>query len=211
MEHGPLRGAVVSTRIAILVEGATEIAFRPALLNYLRGQLPGKMPKLDFAPQDGRIPKEAKLKRQVDLLLKINDYVIALTDVYTGTRPPDFASAEDARAKMHAWVGMEPRFYPHAAQFEFEAWLLPYWPRIQDLSGCRDTSPSANPETVNHTRPPATRLAELFNKGGKQRYSKPRLAQKILRGQDLAVSATACPELKAFLNTILTLSGGSPL
>jgi hypothetical protein len=32
-----------------------------------------------------------------------------------------------------------------------------------------------------------------------------------LRGNDLAVSADKCPELKAFLNTILTLSGAELL
>ena len=33
-------------------------------------------------------------------------------------------------------------------------------------------------------------------------------ADRILRGEDLLVAANACPELKAFLNTILKLCGG---
>jgi hypothetical protein len=200
----------VTTRIAILVEGKTEAAFKPVLLNYLQRRLAGNMPKLDFVPQDGRIPKEAKLKRQVELLLRENDWVIALTDVYAGSIPRDFEDANDAKAKMQMWVGTEPRFRHHAAQYEFEAWLLAYWPRIQRLSGCDDPCPSLNPETVDHDKPPAQRLAEVFRKGKKRRYSKVLLAQEILRDQDLAVSAACCPELRAFLGTILQFSGGSP-
>ena len=48
---------------------------------------------------------------------------------------------------------------------------------------------------------------------GKSRdsYVKPRDAQRILRENDLLVSANACPELKAFLNTILGLCGGEAI
>ena len=52
-------------RIAILVEGKTERAFKPYLLLYLQKQLTGKMPKLDFLPSDGRIPTDDNLKRYV--------------------------------------------------------------------------------------------------------------------------------------------------
>jgi hypothetical protein len=202
----------VTLRIAILVEGATETAFRAILLHYLRQQLSGTMPKLDFAPQDGRLAKGDKLKRQVELLLKTNDAVIALTDVYTGTHPPDFVSADDAKAKMSAWVGPDPRFHPHVAQYEFEAWLLPYWPTIQTLARSNRTVPALNPESVNHQKPPSKHLEDVFRTGqSKRSYEKTRDAVKILRNQDLAISAAACPELKAFLNTILTLSGAPPL
>ncbi|HLO84959.1 MAG TPA: hypothetical protein VK203_08095 [Nostocaceae cyanobacterium] len=36
-------------------------------------------------------------------------------------------------------------------------------------------------------------------------YSKTRDAKKILQGQDLMIAVNACPELKAFINTILSL------
>ena len=196
-------------RIAILVEGATERAFRTILLEWLAPRLVGRMPRLDFMPEDGRIPKGEKLRRRVELLLRDHDAVIALTDVYTGTSPPDFTTAADAKAKMRTWVGAEPRFHPHAAQHDFEAWLLPYWPRIQSIAGSRRPPPSANPETVNHDTPPARHLGEVFRTGtGKRRYLKTRDAAAILRGQDLAVAAERCPELKAFLDTILGLAGG---
>jgi len=107
------------------------MAFKAHLRNFLETKLAGKMPKLDMYLYDGRIPKEDKLARVVRSLLTIEkppvDAVIALTDVYTGTN--DFVDAADAKAKMRNWVGQEKRFYPHAAQYDFEAWLLPYWER----------------------------------------------------------------------------------
>ena len=98
-------------RIAILVEGKTERAFRPYLLLYLQKRLAGRMPKLDFMPYDGRIPTGDKLKRVVENLLNDKkqpaDAVIALTDVYTGSVPPEFPTAEAAKQKMREWVGAE--------------------------------------------------------------------------------------------------------
>jgi len=84
------------------------------------------MPRLDFKPQHGAIPKEEKLKKIVENLLDNNGYnaVIALTDVYTGK--PDFKDANDAKEKMRRWVDNNPNFYPHTASHDFEAWLLPY-------------------------------------------------------------------------------------
>ena len=107
-------------KIAILVEGATEMAFREKLREFLQSRLQ-KMPKLRFIPQDGGIPKEGKLKRIVENLLDNDGYdaVIALTDVYTGK--PDFKDANDAKEKMRTWVGNNPNFYPHTASHDFEA------------------------------------------------------------------------------------------
>ena len=76
-------------KIAILVEGATESAFRDKLREFLQKYLAQNMPRLKFIPQDGRIPKEDKLKRLVENLLSgkdAYDAVIALTDVYTGDK-----------------------------------------------------------------------------------------------------------------------------
>jgi hypothetical protein len=44
-------------RIAILVEAATEMAYRMKLHEFLQSRLQ-KMPKLRFIPQNGGIPKE---------------------------------------------------------------------------------------------------------------------------------------------------------
>lgn len=213
MEQGRSRRTLVTVRIAIIVEGATEAGFKAALLDFLAGRLAvGQAPKLQFISSDGRIPKGDLLKRDVERLLKANDAVIALTDVYTGTEPHDFETAADAKTKMRQWVGQEPRFCPHAAQHDFEAWLLPYWPRVKTLADSNRRAPSQHPETVNHQKPPSKHLAEVFRTGGKKRiYSKIRDGAAILREQDLTVSAAACPELKDFLNTILKLCGGPPL
>jgi hypothetical protein len=201
-------------KIAILVEGKTEVAFRLHLTAFLEPRLQGRMPRLDPFSYDGRIPKEGKLRRVVENLLSHgkppSDAVIALTDVYTGT--DDFKDAADAKRKMREWVGREERFYPHAAQHDFESWLLPYWSEIQKIAGHNRSAPPGPPESVNHNHPPAHHLREIFRIGKRRDdYLKPRDANRILRGQDLSKSAEQCPELKAFLNTILTLCGGQPL
>jgi hypothetical protein len=203
-------------RIALIVEGRTEKAFLPYLRDFLRSRLPNAMPNIDPSPCDGRIHTEDKLRRVVNALLsgpRAADHVIALTDVYTGTQPPDFRDAADAKAKMRKWVGPEPRFHPHAAQYDFEAWLLPYWPAIRTLAGHNRASPvgpGANPEMVNHNNPPAHRIGEIFEVGRcRDSYIKIRDAGRILRDNDLSVAIAQCPELKAFVNTILSLSGGT--
>jgi len=198
-------------RIAILVEGDTEKAFFPVLREFLKPRLSGRMPKLDAVPYNGRLPKATRLKRDVERLLKGRkhpaDAVIALTDVYTGSN--DFGDAADAKSKMRQWVGDEPRFYPHAAQYEFEAWLLPYWDEIQRLAGHNRGAPGDNPEEVNHNNPPSRRLKEIFRAGTRRTdYVKWRDAARILRGQDLRTAINACSELKAFVNTILKLCQG---
>jgi len=163
---------------------------------------------------DGRIPKGDKLRRVVTNLLSQGkppaDAVIALTDVYTGTG--DFTDAQDAKDKMRSWAGDSESFYPHVAQHDFEAWLLPFWSDIQRLAGHNRAAPSGPPESVDHQHPPSHHVREIFRAGTcRDDYSKPRDANRILRDKDLAVAAAKCPELKAFLNTILTLSGGETL
>lgn len=201
-------------KIAILMEGETERGFLPCLREFLSPRLAKKMPRLISHKYDGRIPKQEKLKRVVDALLRghdpLADHVIALTDVYTGSN--DFQNAADAKEKMRSWVGRDHRFHPHAAQYDFEAWLLPYWPTIQKLAKHNKTAPSGKPESVNNNRPPSYRITEIFRTGaGPRDYTKTRDAKSILQGKDLSVAAAACPELRAFLNTILTLCGGECL
>jgi hypothetical protein len=200
-------------KISIIVEGKTEKAFLPYLRDFLKNRLAGNMPKLDFFPYDGRIPKADKLRRVVENLMQGGnpaDHVIALTDVYTGTTPPDFTDAQDAKNKMSQWVGAEPRFHPHAAQYDFEAWLLPYWPTIQRLAKHNRASPGGNPEAVNHHNPPAYRIREIFEIGKcRDSYVKPRDAGRILRENDLSTAINQCSELKAFINTILSICGGA--
>src|SRR5580692_8162720 len=101
-------------KIAILMEGETERVFLPFLREFLIPRLPGNMPRLISNKYDGRIPREGKLRRVVEALLRGGnpdaDHVIALTDVYTGSN--DFQNAEDAKQKMRIWVGPNDRFHP---------------------------------------------------------------------------------------------------
>ncbi len=197
-------------KIIILVEGRSEKLFKDALVKFLEPRLSQRMPKIEFQAYDGRIPKEDKLRRVIHNYSKESDAVIALTDVYTGT--DDFKDAKDAKDKMRQWVGENDKFYPHAAQYDFEAWLLPFWPTIQKLAKHNQKAPSGAPETVNHSDPPAHRINKLFELGKcRDSYSKPRDAKRILKENDLLISANQCPELKSLLNTILKLCGGSTL
>ena len=201
-------------RIVLIVEGETEQAFIPHLRTFLQGRLAGRMPALNIHRYNGRIPTGEKLKRVVERLLNDRrrpaDHVIALTDVYTGNKPPDFQHATDAKSKMRGWVGHNPRFHPHAAQYDFEAWLLPYWTTIQRLAGHNRSAPSGTPEQVNHNNPPAHRVQEIFEIGTSSKsYVKPRDAGRILRDNDLSTAIGRCPELKAFVNTILSACGGA--
>jgi Domain of unknown function (DUF4276) len=193
-------------KIAILVEGATEVAFREKLREFLKNRLGQEMPRLDFKPQDGRIPKEGKLKRIVENLLYNDGYdaVIALTDIYTGTK--DFQNATDAKDKMMSWVGHNSRFYPHTALHDFEAWLLPYWATIQALAAHNRSAPSGAPETVNHQKPPSYWIKEIFRLGKcKRDYNKLSDGKAILKKNDLMNAVQACPELKDFVNRIISL------
>ena len=198
-------------KIVLLVEGRTETAFLPILRGYIHARLPlGKdRPRLTVNRYDGRIPKHERLKKVVENEVRSGaDAVIALTDVYTGSN--DFTDANDAKQKMSDWCNGRPRFYPHAALHDFEAWLLPYWDAIKTLSGSDRAAPAISPEGVNHNKPPARLLAEVFLQGSKGRaYSKPRDAARILDKKDLTIAANACLELKSFLNRILALSGGT--
>jgi Domain of unknown function (DUF4276) len=199
-------------KITIIVEGKTEKAFLPYLRKFLELRLQGNMPRFDVNPYDGRIPKEDKLYRVVQNLLSgknPSDHIIALTDVYTGGQPPEFLGAADAKSKMRQWVGDEPRFHPHVALHDFEAWLLPYWTSIQKLAGHNKKAPTGKPETVNHGNSPAYRIKEIFEIGTcRDSYVKPRDAGHILRNNDLSVAVAECPELKSLVNTIISVCGG---
>ncbi len=196
-------------KIVVMMEGNSEECFLPFVKNFLKARIPGAFPKIVSSPYDGRLPKGERLKKDVERFLKTADHVIALTDVYTGPAPRDFHDAAEAKRKMREWVGKNDRFHPHAAQHEFEAWLLPYWEEIKRLAGSDRNRPGGSPESVNHNKPPSHHIKEVFRTGGKGKiYSKNLTPAKILEGQDLTMAANACPELKAFLNTLLSLSGG---
>lgn len=198
-------------KISILVEGKTERAFKPHLITFLTSKLRGQMPRLDMFPYDGRIPTGAKLRRVVEDLLSIgqrrSDAVIALTDVYTGTNA--FSDAADAKAKCaHGLVLMQGFIHTWRSTIS-KAGCCRIGPIYSKSLG---TAPGGPPEQVDHNRPPSYHVKEIFRNGTcRDDYSKARDANRILQGQDLGIAASLCPELKAFLNTIIGLSGGTQL
>lgn len=200
-------------RIVIIVEGNTEKAFKDPILAFVHNRLGASKPKprIEWRPSQGRIETGDRLRIRVAKHLKSGaSHVVALTDVYTGSR--DFKDADDAIAKMRSWVPDEDRFHPHAAQYEVEAWLLPYWDRILALASSNKRRPAMSPEQVNHQTPQSKVIADAFRSGGgRRRYEKVRDAKAILKGADLADSINACPNFKAFMNTLLTLSGAEQL
>lgn len=196
--------------IVLLVEGATETALKEKLKAFLdeRSRAEGR-PKVALRTQDIMTLNPDKLRGRIRLELRRPRVtaVIGLIDVY-----PDFASAAEAKDFLRQAAGDDPRFYAHAAQYDVEAWLLPYWDAICRRIGVRRSAPGPNPEQVDHDHPPSQRLDELYRLAKPPRkYVKPIEMASILRHQDLTVAADACPELKSLLNTLLTLSGLRPL
>jgi len=102
-------------KIVIMVEGKTEAAFKPKLIEFMKQYLvdPGhltKLPRLDFRKEDGGVPMGAELRRRVANHLSGKDpadHVIWLTDVYVDRRNPGkghWKTAEEAKAKAREWV-----------------------------------------------------------------------------------------------------------
>jgi hypothetical protein len=87
-----------------------------------------------------------------------------------------------------------------------KAWLLPYWGTIQQMAKHNLSAPSGSPERVNHNNPPAERIKDIFRRGKCSRhYNKMVDGEQILKNNDLMVAIQACPELKAFVNRIISL------
>ena len=201
-------------RVVLLVEGKTARALKEALKVFLdeRAAREGQ-PRVRLTPKrlDTGLLSPERVRDQVALSLRDPDVacVAGLIDVY-----PNFRSAQEAKDHLRRAAGGEARFHAHAAQYEVEAWLLPYWEDIcRKLSRemrVRRQPPGASPERVDRERPPSHHLAELYRQAGRS-YDKPRDARAILEGKDLTIAASQCPELKSFLNTLLTCAGLTPL
>lgn len=198
------------SKIIVICEGATEVAFRQVLTDYLKrkyeqANIAENRIGLSFRSAKGKIIPERDLKADVETHLSKPDIkaVIILSDVY-----PDYSSAQEAKKIIRTAIGDEKRCFIHVACHDFEAWLLPFWSKICGIIGQNKQPFSAQPETVNDINPPSKRLKELFRtaKPRPLEYTKPSQAFRILRGEDIEVSARACPELKSFLNTILDLA-----
>ena len=191
--------------VVLLVEGATETALKGHLKRFLdqRADQEGR-PKLALRTKSFRsIPTESQFRKRLRLELQDGrvQAVIGLLDVY-----PKFASAREAKNFMRRAADHDKRFHAHAAQYDVEAWLIPYWESICRRIGVNRAPPGAEPERINLQSPPSKRLAELYQTA-KRKYKKPVEMNAILEGQDLLVAARACGELREVLNTLLHLAG----
>ncbi len=202
------RNGGAALKIVLLVEGKTEKAFGDKLKAFLdeRCEQQSK-PKVRLYTKrmDTRLMNSERVQDRVAMSLRDPTVtcVIALVGVY-----PSFESAQDAKTFLRKAVGDEPRFHAHAAQFDFEAWLLPYGGDICKRIKMNKKKPGANPEQVNKLKPPSKRLAELYRLAKPPRsYDKARDGKAILRNKDLTQAANQCPELKSLLNTLLSCAG----
>jgi len=194
--------------IVLLVEGSTEKALTNKIKEFLDecAQTHGH-PKVALKPKPLMSTRTDELARRIRL--ELHDprvmAVVGLIDVF-----PNFRNAEEAKSYLrHAaeQVGGVDRFHAHAAQYDVEAWLLPYWDDICRRVGVKQRHPGKNPEGVDDTSPPSHHLMELYLRAKPPRkYRKALEMPAVLRGQDLTVSAKACPEFKSLLNTLLMLS-----
>jgi hypothetical protein len=196
--------------IILLVEGKTEKALREVLKRFLDNQATRKRrPKVRLKTKllDSGLLNQERVRDQVALSFRDPEVgcVVGLVDVY-----PRFASAKEAKGFLRQAATGEPRFHPHAAQFEVEAWLLPFWQDICHRLGVQRKPPRANPEQVNLQKPPSRHFSELYRLASRT-YDKPRDLLAILQGKDLRIVAEQCPEFKAFLSTLLICAGLTPL
>lgn len=197
-------------KIVLLCEGKTERAFGDAFKRFVDAYCESKglsRVALQTKPSNGPVTNRNELVRRLRNEARNSDVVgvIALTDVY-----PEFTDAAAARATLKSHVAESPNkeaFHAHAAQYDVEAWLLPFWENIKRrLRIKKDAkSPWPNPEQVNGSKPPSRRLDELYKKSIKVGYDKHIEAPKILRDARIEDAAAACPELRSLLETLKSL------
>jgi hypothetical protein len=200
-------------RIVVLCEGKTEAALTAQLREFVqRRATPGSRVGVDAKSLDGQIMRK-KLETLVRLHASDHEVcgVIVLTDVY-----PDFKDAADAKERVRDCAGgaaAGSKLRVHAAQFEVEAWLLPFWDEIARSLKVSAKRPGGKPEDVNHLKPPSLHLEELYRraKPRPRRYDKVTEAPRWLTWERLPQAASECPELKLFLNSLLDLAGAESL
>lgn len=196
--------------IVLLVEGKTEAALKRHLKRFLDGRAEAEeRPKVALRTKDVMTLNESRLRRRIRLELSDAQVsaVIGVIDVY-----PNFTSATEAKDFLRRAGDGNPDFFAHAAQYEVEAWLLPYWEAICKRVGVHHAAPGAQPEQVDLIHPPSHRLEALYRLARPRRkYIKTIEMAAILQGEDLTIAANLCPEFKCLLNTLLHLGGLKPL
>ena len=193
-------------KIVLLCEGRTEKALQKEFKRHLDAYAHMRNgPRVGLAV----LPVEHRVDNCVELVRRLNHHakqadvlgVVALADVY-----PCYTSAEEVKEALRRCVEGSPhqdRFHAHAAQFEVEAWLLPFWEDIAKRLEVKAKPPGAKPEEVDSEKPPSRHLKELFARA-REKYEKPIDAAKILNGR-IEKAAEHCPQLKSLLETLCRL------
>jgi hypothetical protein len=99
----------------------------------------------------------------------------------------------------------DARFIQHFAVQETEAWLLSD-PSIFPSLIAAELPRSHNPETINSSHPPASRLRDLYYRKLRKKYKKPIEGLSLFAKLDPNVAYARCPHLKLLLDDILTLA-----
>ncbi|MBI1826490.1 MAG: DUF4276 family protein [Planctomycetes bacterium] len=189
-------------KIVVICEGATEAALKSGLRELVQTRsISARRVGIDTRSLDGPTIRK-KLGRVASNLLVEGDVVgvIALSDVH-----PNYRNASETKEALRhyaAEAATHPRFRAHAAQFEFEAWLLPHWDEITKSLKVNAAKPGANPEQVNGQSPPSHRLKGLYQRA-RRKYDKVVDALRWLTAERLEQSAKECPQLKEFLDSLL--------
>jgi len=193
----------------LLVEGQTEIALKRIIKEYLdqRAEEQGQ-PRIRLQTRRfKRLNNSEEMGRQIKFELQTQgvDAVIGLVDVFPHFRHADAAIAKRFLNEAARRAGVTHGFYAHAAQYDVEAWLIPFWEDVCQRIGVHQGRPGNRPEQVDGTHPPSYRLRDLYRRAQRE-YTKTTEMSAILKGKDLTIAANACPELKNLLNTLLALS-----
>ena len=146
--------------IVLLVEGDTERALKDHLKAFLdqRADAEGKSRvRLETRPEVGHTKGRFRNRVRLELDKPGVTAIVALIDVF-----PNYADASAAKADLAEKAGNAADFHAHAAQYDVEAWLLPFWGDICRRVGVTQSAPGNNPEQVDQNTPPAYRLKELY-------------------------------------------------
>ena len=197
--------------IFVIAEGDTERAATNRLKRFL-DERAGNDPKvrlkvlaLDQGLTERRVRGIAERHLQEEGTLG----VVTLSDVY-----PKYRDATQAKETIRSWMPAGGRCHAHVAKHDFEAWLLADWNALLRQAHVARKQPwGMNPEDVDLDNPPAHRISDLFEHEAnpRRRYKKPVDGKKLFDALDLERAATMCPELKGFLNCLLSLAGYPPL
>lgn len=197
-------------KIVVICEDRTEAALKEGLREYVQARAIGKRCGIKILQLEGHIFQK-KLQTTVKLSVANPDVsgVVVLTDVY-----PKFKNAADAKSKLSRKVqdACPPgKFRAHAAQFELEAWLLPFWDKIAKKLKVNAQAPGAKPEQVNNEKPPSKHFEELFRRSPKKcSFQKAIEARTWLTAKNLEIASQTCPELKSFLDSLLEFAQLTP-